>query len=130
MQDRSLSKRQERAEHAAEWRRRGWTWVAIATDFQRRYRMNPRLAFRAAHNWSQRDVAELWNVRWPEDLKVAKNISYWETWPTTGHEPSLTTLARLAELYECGIGDLVADFPNYRHLDVPPSTPAVDGSHL
>src|SRR5882724_4296666 len=130
MPDRSLSRRQERAEYIAEWRRQGWTWVAIAADFQHRYRMNPRVAFRTAHDWSQRDVAEQWNARWPDDLKAAKNISYWETWPQTGHEPSLTTLTRLAQLYECGVSDLVADLPDYRHLDIPAVAPTADGSHL
>jgi hypothetical protein len=47
-----------------------------------------------------------------------KNFSYWEIWPSsTGHEPSLKVLGRLARLYECGVSDLVADLPDYHHHD-------------
>src|ERR1035438_6420813 len=52
--------------------------------------------------WIQREAAEAWNARWPDEPKTFKNFSYWEVWPSgTGHAPSLDTLARLAELYEC-----------------------------
>jgi tetratricopeptide (TPR) repeat protein len=83
-----------------------------------KYRVNPRVAFRLAHTWSQRQAAEEWNKRWPDEPKTFKNFSYWETWPSvTGHEPSLVVLGKLAQLYECSVSDLVIDQPDYRHID-------------
>ena len=71
-----------------------------------------------AHDWSQRDAAEQWNRRWPADPKTFKNFSYWELWPgPTGHAPSLDVLARLAELYECSVADLVSDCADFRGFD-------------
>lgn len=72
---------------------------------------NARVAMRLARGWSQQAVAELWNERFPgangERPLTAKKLSYWETWPQSGHEPSLTTLGRLAQLYGCTTKDLV-----------------------
>jgi len=52
------------------------------------------------------------------EAKTFKNFSYWEIWPSaTGYEPSLSVLIRLANLYECAVVDLVADLPDFRHLD-------------
>ena len=72
-----------------------------------------RVALRLAHGWSQARVAQLWNERWPGQEGRAhvtdKTISYWETWPQSGHQPSLRTLKRLAQLYHCDVGDLIDD---------------------
>jgi tetratricopeptide (TPR) repeat protein len=71
-----------------------------------------------AHAWSQRQAAEEWNQCWPDEPRTLKSFSYWETWPSaTGHEPSLDVLGKLAQLYECSVSDLVADQPDYRHID-------------
>jgi len=73
---------------------------------------------RLAHGWSQRDAADRWNALWPADPKTFKNLSYWENWPSkTGYAPSLDVLGRLAELYECGVGDLLLDHADFRHRD-------------
>ena len=118
MTDRPRSQRQQRAELVAELRRQGKAWVEIAEDFRQRYRLSGRVAFRLAHGWSQGEVADLWNARWPDEPKTFKNVSYWEVWPSpTGHEPSLAVLDKLAQLYECSVTDLLADLADYRHLD-------------
>ena len=75
---RASSLRQERRDWAAELRAQGSTWVEIADAFADRYGVNPRVSFRLAHDWSQRDAAEQWNHHWPDDPKTFKNFSYWE----------------------------------------------------
>lgn len=90
----------------------------IAEALRACYHINPRLAFRYAHSWSQERAAEEWNTRWPDELKTFKNFSDWEAWPgPTGHAPSYSNLAKLAELYQCSVGDLLVDQPDFRHLD-------------
>jgi hypothetical protein len=112
------SQRRERAELSARLRAAGRTWPEIAEAFRSRYRLNARVAMRLAHGWSQREVAEQWTSTWPDDPKTFKNVSYWEQWPAeTGHEPGLNVLANLARLYQCSIGDLLADLGDYRHAD-------------
>jgi hypothetical protein len=90
----------------------------VAEALRQSYQINPRLAFRYAHGWSQERAAEEWNKRWPDELKSFKNFSHWESWPgPTGHAPSYDNLGRLAELYECAVSDLLVDLPDFRHLD-------------
>ncbi|MGI5186916.1 helix-turn-helix domain-containing protein [Promicromonospora sp. CA-289599] len=94
------------------------TWAEIATVLSEKFGVNLRAAMRMVHGWSQQDAADRWNERWPNDPKTFKNFSYWEQWPApTGHAPSLDVLARLAELYDCSLADLVADCADYRHRD-------------
>jgi hypothetical protein len=82
------------------------------------FNLNARVAFRHAHGWSQQEAAEHWNELWPNEMKIAKNFSYWELWPgETGHAPSVEVIERLARLYQCSAADLLADRGNYRHLD-------------
>jgi hypothetical protein len=113
---RSLKEAQQR--HAEELRESGMTWSEMAGVFRKRYNVNARVAHRLARGWSQKQAADQWNERWPDDPKTFKNISYWEQWPNkTGYTPSLDVLTRLAELYQCHISDLLSDGPGFSHLD-------------
>lgn len=105
---------------SADLRALGCSWADIAIRFQREEGVSPLVSFRLAHGLTQCQVAERWN-----DLFLHKDgtgaitdkqVSYWETWPQSGHEPSLRTLKRLARMYECDIGDLV-EGGRYSHLD-------------
>lgn len=110
MKGKPRSVRQAQALHAAKLRQQGRSWAEVGAVFQVTYRVNPRVALRQAHGWSQPQAAERWNDLWPDDPKTFKNFSYWEQWPgQTGHSPSLDTLDKLARLYECKITDLLAD---------------------
>lgn len=114
MGSRPRSVRQAQALHSAQLLEEGHSWAEIGVVFQRTYRVNPRVAMRQAHGWSQPRAAERWTEIWPDDPKTFKNFSYWEQWPgQTGHAPSLETLDRLARLYECKITDLLGDFRDY-----------------
>ncbi|MGH3603584.1 MAG: hypothetical protein ACRDQI_06105, partial [Pseudonocardiaceae bacterium] len=96
------SQKQQREQLVRSLRVSGASWVEVAAALQQRYRLNARVAFRYAHGWSQRQAADEWNRRWPDDSKTFKTFSYWELWPSsTGHAPSFDNLSRLAELYEC-----------------------------
>jgi hypothetical protein len=107
--------RQEQIELANALRARGLGWVAIAAALRDRYRVNARVAMRVAHGWSQAEAAAAWNRRWPDEPRTFKNFSYWENWPSpTGYAPSLAVLNRLAELYECDVGDLLVGWGEHR----------------
>lgn len=96
------------------------SWRQIAAVIGEQEHVNARVAMRLAHGYTQAHVARMWNERWPTEAGNPglsdKNVSYWETWPESGHEPSLKTLKRLAQLYQCDVGDLIDD-GSYSYLD-------------
>jgi transcriptional regulator with XRE-family HTH domain len=114
------SRRARLAALSAQLRREGWTWSQIARRIQADEHINARVALRLAHGWTQEEVAQRWNDLFPSSNGSAgitnQNISSWENWPESGHEPSLKTLKRLAQVYQCDVGDLIDD-GDFSHLD-------------
>ncbi|MDT3399002.1 hypothetical protein RKE29_20540 [Streptomyces sp. B1866] len=94
---------------AAELRDEGWSWGAIAARIQREEHVGALAAMRLARGWTQQAAADVWNELFPdsEHPMTMKKLSFWETWPHSGRQPSLTVLGRLADVYECDIKDLV-----------------------
>ena len=130
MTDPSARSRQAQFALATELRKSGQSWVAIAVELRARFGLNARTAMRVAHTWSQNEVSDAWNARWPDDQKSFKNISNWERWPDGGYAPSLDVLGRLAEIYACRLSDLVADLADFRSQDVPPEGSLPETSHF
>lgn len=108
------SMKKELDELRAARRAAGRTWRQIAAEVRERYHVNPRVAFRLAHGWTQDEVARRYNERWPDEVpKTLKQVSYWENWEpgaapsASARTPSYRTLDRLAQLYECAAADLI-----------------------
>jgi tetratricopeptide (TPR) repeat protein len=117
------SRKQQREQLVGSLRAEGKSWVEVAAALRQRYRFNARVALRYAHGWSQRQAADEWNKRWPDELKTFKMFSYWEMWPSgTGHAPTFDNLGKLAQLYECAVSDSLVDLPDFRHLDTASNT--------
>ncbi|MGQ0779009.1 MAG: hypothetical protein ACT4NY_32120 [Pseudonocardiales bacterium] len=118
MGGKACSQKQERELLVRSLRGAGSSWVEVVEALRQSYRLNPRVAFRYARGWSQSEAADEWNKRWPNQTKTFKSFSHWESWPgASGHAPNRDNISKLAELYECSVGDLLADLPNFRHLD-------------
>src|SRR5262245_47569608 len=106
----------EQRELSQRLRERGESWVRIARLFRRRYRLGAITAFRLAHGWSQGDLANRLQQRWSGWIVTNKSVSYWEQWPArTGHQPKWETYLRLAEIFQCAVGDLLDG--DLSHLD-------------
>lgn len=72
---RQPSQKASRAALVAELRGHGRTWVEVAAALRERFHLNARVALWMAHGWSQSQVAQAWNERWPDEPKTFKNIS-------------------------------------------------------
>jgi hypothetical protein len=81
-------------------------------------------AMRLAHGWTREEAAREWNATFPDFRVTGSYFELWENWQTTkGFAPTVYTLVRLAELYTCDAGDLLAGVGEFRHLDPYTSTP-------
>ncbi len=109
------------SQFASALRRRGdQRPVDIARSLRASYPgLSARKALRLARGWTQEQAAAEWALQFGQP-KAAKQFSYWETWPHSGHPPSLDTLDRLAQLYQCSAADLLADLPDYGITGVDP----------
>jgi transcriptional regulator with XRE-family HTH domain len=120
MAARYRSRRARLAALSQSLRGQGQTWAQIAARIAADEHVSMRVAFRLAHGLSQREVAARWCEEFPAEAGTAsmsdKIISYWETWPQSGYEPSLKSLKRLARIYQCHVGDLI-DNGDFTHLD-------------
>ncbi|MGW4215214.1 helix-turn-helix domain-containing protein [Lentzea sp. NPDC004789] len=110
-----MSQRHDQEELVTKLREAGTSRPDIVAALRLQHGLNARQAWRVINGWTQREVAELWSRTWPDDIKDAKRISSWETWPHgSGHVPPLDQLDKLASLYRCSVADLVADFGDHR----------------
>ena len=57
------SQKQQREQLVRVLRAAGKSWVDVAEALRERYRVNARVAFRYAHEWSQYQAANEWNQR-------------------------------------------------------------------
>ena len=60
MKGKPRSLRQAQALQTVQLRSQGRTWAEIAAVFRVTYRVNPRVALRQAHGWSQPQAAARW----------------------------------------------------------------------
>jgi hypothetical protein len=117
---RTSSRREKRRKAVEHMRAAGQSWADIARQIAREEHVSMRVAFRLARDLTQWEVADAWNRMFPEGgdghLMTAQVISYWETWPRSGRQPTVRTYVRLARIYQCGVGDLI-DHGDYSDLD-------------
>lgn len=113
--------RSEQLALARRMRAAGAPWVEISEALQRDHSLGALQSMRVAHDWTLRDVVLRWQDQWPDQKPLTINrLSGWECWPASGHPPALPELAKLAELYECDVTDLVAGLADFSHLDAYP----------
>lgn len=82
-------------------RQRGLSWEQIADMWEVDYpEVNPRIAFRWAHELTHQEVAERWNSLDPgEPTMSGSRIREFEVWPKRGRAPSPQALMMLAQIY-------------------------------
>ena len=79
----------------------------------RRYKFRPRAAWRTAWGWTLPEAAGRYNAlrgrgqAEPVTALTGSRLSEWENWPFSARRPPVTGLCLLAEMYQCGVLDLV-----------------------
>lgn len=130
--------RQQRANRTYQLRRRGYTWEQIADTWEADYpAINPRIAFRWAHNLTHQDIAEIWNKYDPGEPTMSKaRIVQFENWPvrnasSNGRRPTIANLIMLARIFQVSARRLLSD-DEYALYDNAARTEidSVDSRHL
>jgi hypothetical protein len=121
MSARNTSQRAEQRKLREQMRGLGMSRAEIAAEMTRRYRLRPRAAWRTAWGWTLEESAERFNAVRAKDAGEAvtsltgSRLSEWENWPLSTRKPSVTGLCVLAEVYQCGVLDLI-DFHDRQKL--------------
>jgi hypothetical protein len=87
------SEKQQRDQLVSSLRTSGASWIEVAAELQQRYRLNARVALRYAHGWSQRQAADEWNKRWPDELKTFKSFHTGSSGPAVPAMPPRSTIS-------------------------------------
>ena len=121
----------------------GMSRAEIAAEMARRYKLRPRAAWRIAWGWTLEEAAERYNALRAKGTSEAvtsltgSRLSEWENWPFSTRKPPITGLCLLAEIYQCGVLDLI-DVCDREKLPAPellalgktaPAPPAGQHSH-
>ncbi|GAA2330380.1 hypothetical protein Scani_34010 [Streptomyces caniferus] len=99
----------------------GCDLAQISMEMRTRFRLRPREAWRHAHGLTLQAAADRMNDlggsrRGVEVAADASLIAKWEKWPaSSGRKPSPRVLVMLAELYGCGVAQLL-DYEDRTHL--------------
>lgn len=121
MSARNTSQRAEQRKLREQMRGLGMSQAEISAEMARRYRLRPRTAWRTAWGWTLEEAAERFNALRATDAGDAvtsltgSRLSEWENWPLSSRKPSVTGLCVLAEIYQCGVLDLI-DFQDREKL--------------
>lgn len=124
MSGRNASQRAEQRKLREQMRGLGMSRAEIAAEMARRYKLRPRPAWRVAWGWTLEEAAERYNALRAKGTTQAvtsltgSRLSEWENWPLSTRKPPVTGLCLLAEIYQCGVLDLI-DFHDREKLTSP-----------
>ena len=115
------SHRRIRTELRERMRRQGATGRQIAEAMMAEFRVSPLLAYRWAHDLSQKQACAAYNALDPSGScgLEAGRLSNWENWPHSDRRPPAHALRRFAEIYRTSSNLLLPVEADYSHLDVP-----------
>ena len=120
---RNTSQRAEQRKLREQMRGLGMSGAEIAAEMARRYRLRPRTAWRTAWGWTLEEAAS-GSTPFARRRQSAvtsltgSRLSEWENWPLSTRKPSVTGVRILAEVYQCGVLDLI-DFHDREKLQPP-----------
>ena len=124
MSGRNASQRAEQRRLREQMRGLGMSRAEITAEMGRRYKLRPRPAWRIAWGWTLEEAAERYNALRAKDTTqpvtalTGSRLSEWENWPLSTRKPPVTGLCLLAEIYQCGVLDLI-DFHDREKLTTP-----------
>lgn len=113
MSGHNASQRAEQRKLREQMRGLGMSYEEIAAEMARRFAFRPRAAWRVSWGWTLPEAAERYNalrgrgLAEPVTALTGSRLSEWENWPFSGRKPPVTALCLLAEIYQCGVLDLI-----------------------